>query len=313
MGCLFTKTKNNSNNNNDNNNNNNNNDVKNPVNTLSNDSIVLINFIDLKKLKKIPRYPDNAKICIDINDIDLKKSLLIFISHNWFKISKTTYPDNSNNNKYELIIKGIEFIQSMAPGINKNNVFIWIDYGCINQNNLTQREFNLKHLDKIIQSCDVMYTPMHDNEWKEWQIGRIGNSLYDKYKANLWNSNDENAYLNRSWTRLEMHMCMHIPLHESIKDKVMCFNGSLSTAIRGNRRPHFLFGTKELNENLSPLSLPPLYEPFPNDYDPMKGFITKKDDLVVIEEWINKLKEMKMNESKSKIGYSGKIFSSFLS
>ena len=101
---------------------------------------------------------------------------------------------------------------------------------------------------------------------------------------------------------------MHIPLNENIKDKENCFNGLLSTAIKGNRRPHFLFGTKELNENFSPLSLPPLNEPFPNDFDPMKGSITKVEDLIIIEEWLNKLKTMKMNENKSKIGYSGKIF-----
>ena len=164
--------------------------------------IRFINYNDLKKLPSFPRYPENADLCINEDAIDRSKSLIIFISHCWLRgwsgaagWDGRPHPDNANHDKYQLILAGIERLMRLAPGMSE--VYVWIDYGCINQNADPAGE--LKQLDKIVQACDLMLTVVadsYDNEWKDWELPSLISNWYKDYKAKAWNEGDY-AYLNR--------------------------------------------------------------------------------------------------------------------
>src|SRR5438874_2467606 len=102
-----------------------------------------IRFISLAKLKELrttPRFPENRNICVVLSEIDLETSLLIFVSHCWLRgwpgangWDGRPHPDNAEGGKYELIVEGVDMImKNLAPGME--NCYLWLDYGCIDQN-----------------------------------------------------------------------------------------------------------------------------------------------------------------------------------
>ena len=80
----------------------------------------------------------------------------------------------------------------MAPDIE--HVFLWLDFGCINQDGNPAGE--LKQLDKIVEMSDAIFTPIVDYEAEEWRLHGNPQELLVNYKAKLW-FDGEHAYLNR--------------------------------------------------------------------------------------------------------------------
>lgn len=273
------------------------------------DDILFINYNDLVKFTQLPRYPDNANICVDVNTIDRSNSMLVYVSHNWLRSGSNAsgwmtkqHPDNLKHDKHQLIVKGIEKLKLLAPGMK--DCYVWIDYCCINQN--VDPALELIQLDKIITACDVLLTPIVDDEWDKWQFPRIINNWYTQYKAKSWNDG-EHAFLNRSWCRLEMMYSANIPLHEDAKAREDKFASGIHHAIKSHRRPHYIFGTKELNDGIAPIGLPPFSTAFPQEYDPLlNSFVTNSADLIKIEELMTSLKSfLEKITSKPKVGYCG--------
>ena len=62
------------------------------------------------------------------------------------------HPDTPNHDKLKLLLEACVKLQiSMYPGISDDNVLVWIDYGCINQESENVPE--LKMVDKIMGVC----------------------------------------------------------------------------------------------------------------------------------------------------------------
>jgi len=268
------------------------------------DDIVFINYDELTKLNQLPRYPD---YCVNVNSIDRSKAMFIYVAHNWLRSSATqgwmtkNHPDNAKNDKFQLILKGIDKLKLLAPGFKE--VYIWIDYSCINQT--VDPALELINLDKIITACDVLFTPIVDDEYDKWTFPRIVNDWYTQYKAKSWNDG-EGAFLNRSWCRIEMLYSANILLHEDSKTRENNFTSGLFHAIKTNRRPHYIYGHKELHDGIAPIQLPPFMTAIPDEYDPLLGFVTKKEDFIVIENLLTSLKHYLHDiNNKPKLGYAG--------
>lgn len=95
--------------------------------------------------------------------------MLIYISHwngadGW---DGTFHPDNSNNDKYHLMIIAIDHILKLFAK-HMSECYVWVDFSCINQNTNPARA--LKQLDRIVQFCDLMLTPLVDNSWSDWEL-----------------------------------------------------------------------------------------------------------------------------------------------
>jgi hypothetical protein len=183
-------------------------------------------------------------------------------------------------------------------------VYVWIDYGCINQNADPAGE--LKQLDKIVQSCDLILTIIadsYDNEWKSWDMIPTTNGYLHDYKAKAWSDGDY-AYLNRCWCRVEMMYAANIPLSEDTADRSKHFTAGLLKAVKANRRPHYLYGTREKMINGAPISLETLRNTFFEEYNPLTGSITKESDRNKIKELIEALKPY-IVANKATVGYVG--------
>jgi hypothetical protein len=122
-----------------------------------------ISFEHFKEAGSFPRFPENSNICVNLDDIAMETSLLIFISHCWLRgwsgakgWDGRPHPDNATGGKYELCVDGVrQIVTTQAPGFER--CYIFCDYGCIDQDGCPAGE--LKQLDKIVEVCDFCLHP----------------------------------------------------------------------------------------------------------------------------------------------------------
>ena len=202
--------------------------------------------------------------------------------------------------------KGIQKLwNELAPKCS--NCYVWLDFGCINQDGSPCAE--LKQLDKIIQFCDCVFTPIVEDEddikqHKTDQLG-INESSHDgeehqdeiakHYHSRRW-SGDEHAYLNRGWTRVEMFYASAIPFlstkgggGEEISVKTSQFKAGLHSAVSNGRRPQFVYGTYQMQSHLPMRVLPPLLHSYFHRYHPMNGNLSVAEDRLKIIQLVEEL------------------------
>jgi hypothetical protein len=139
--------------------------------------IRLIPFGKFQSHGRMPRFPDDADITISLSEItqeEYNRSLFIFVSHCWLRgwsgaegWDKRTcpHPDTADGDKYKLCVDGIDKVmKTMASGME--NCYIWLDFGCIDQDGNPAGE--LKMLDKIVQVCDCLFTPIYDKDHEKY-------------------------------------------------------------------------------------------------------------------------------------------------
>jgi len=244
----------------------------------------------LKQCGSFPRNPECRDITIDYEDIDHLNSLIVLISHCWLRgwpgaegYDGSPHPDNVSHDKYRLCLNGIERIHKyMAPQMEK--CYVWLDFGCINQSRNPALE--LKQLDKIVALSDCMFTPIVDNTI--WDYKSTSAGPFADYQAAAWKA-EKFGYLNRGWCRTEMLYASNIPLSEIAQRKCSKFANGLRVSYQNNRRPHYLFGTREDRLIINPTQLPPLQNSFFTEYHPSKGTVTVESDVQKIEQLVNEL------------------------
>jgi hypothetical protein len=96
----------------------------------------------------------------------------------------------------------------------------------------------------------------------------------------------------------------NIPLSEDTADRSKYFTAGLLQAVKANRRPHYLYGTREKMKNGSPISLDPLRNTFFDKYNPLTGSITKESDRDKIKELVAALQPY-IDANKVTVGYVG--------
>jgi len=273
--------------------------------------IRLISFHELKKRTDFPRNPEDNNLCVIADNIDRENSLLIFLSHCWLRgypgapgYDKKPHPDNPYNDKFKLMISAINaLIFSQTKNIKEENVYVWIDFASMNQDQDAAGE--LKQLKKIVQVCDLMLTPLVDDNHQNWTlIPTKEGYLYD-YKAAAW-CDGKHAYLNRGWCRTEMLYAANVPVLKNTKDRMLKFKNALAHAASQERRPHFLYGSKELSESKQPICLPPLQHSYLEKYNPIDGDLSFEDDRKKIKMLLTEL-QPDIDAKKLKVGYVGPV------
>jgi hypothetical protein len=259
--------------------------------------IRFINFMAFKELTAFPRYPDNNEIVIDYENVILRReiSLIVFISHRWLS---ELHPDNKIGDKFELCSEGIEKMwKTFAPGMEE--CYVWCEYGCLDQNKDPAGE--LKRLDKIMEICDCIFTPICDKEHDRWELPRNIHIFVEAYNSEAWNGN-KSSYLNRGWCRVEMFYATNIPLVEDDTERKHKMKAQFLLYRMQGRRPHLLYGNKEKLRGALPIVLPPLQNSDFEKYHPEKGNVTKSTDKDKIKSLAYRLKPyMKI----MKLGYEG--------
>lgn len=250
-----------------------------------------VNLSDFKALGRIPRNPDDKRIIVSIDAIDRDKSLLIYISHAWERgwpgadgWDGRPHPDFVEGYKYKLLIEAAEAIWArLAPRFD--NCYLWMDYFSIDQDCDPAGE--LKSLPEIITVSDCLVTIIYDPDWEKWEYpsGAVGN-WFEAYGANRWR-NDDYAYMNRGWMRMELLYGSNLPLISSSQQRVARVEGILQSAFARNYRPHFLYGTHESMTRKPPLSLPIFRGKFLEKFYPTHGCLPMENDRIRIEKLIS--------------------------
>ena len=248
-------------------------------------------------LRRTPRSPEDKSLQIKFNDIDREKSLLIFVSHCWLRgypgaqgYDGRPHPDTANHDKLQLIFKAISHIKKGLISPSITHIYLWLDYGCIDQDASACLE--LKMLDKIIQVCDLILTPIFDEAksfpWYDELLRSGVSNIYDQYGSPAWNQGDH-AYLNRAWCRIEMFYAANIPLTPSSPHRIQQFKAGLLTSIQAGRRPHILYGSCEDTRKGPVWILPPLQNSWFSRYNPIEGKLTKETDRVAVKMLVDDL------------------------
>jgi hypothetical protein len=270
--------------------------------------IRLISFNNFKNRGCMPRYPDDKELTISLSEItqeEYNRSLFVFVSHCWLRgwsgaegWDGRPHPDNAGNGKYALCVDGIDRImKNMATGME--NCFLWLDFGCIDQDGNPAGE--LKMLDKIVQVCDCLFTPIYDIDHEKWNFPQMINNWYDDYLSSAWNATPF-SYMNRGWCRIEMFYAVNVPLIEDSEDRKTRFKAGIAYHRGQGRRPHILYGSKEVGNLHSPIVLPPLQNSYFEKYSPLKGTVSVETDKVHIEMLV---KELEPFMKSVKVGYEG--------
>jgi hypothetical protein len=241
--------------------------------------IQFVPFEQFRAVGSFPRFPDNSNICVNLDDIDVENSLLIFISHCWLRgwsgaegWDGRPDPDNAAGGKYELCVDGIDqILKYFAPDFER--CYIWCDYGCIDQDGDPAGELQL---DKIVGACDCLFTPTYDANHMSWTAPTSSKSPFDFDLSPGWRGN-EYSYLNRAWCRVEMFYGGNIPVCEDGEERKRKMKAALLHHRSHGRRPHFLYGSKDQGKR-NPTALPPLQNSYFDEYHPVKGNLSVASD-----------------------------------
>ncbi len=264
--------------------------------------VQLVPFDVFKRLGQMPRCPDKKWMLVNYEDTVRDESLYIFMSHCWLRgwsdapdYDGRPHPDTIKHDKYKLMVAAVQSIMKLTT---MTKCYIWLDFGCIDQDAAECAE--LKVLDKIMGICDIVLTNVYDAQ--EWVMPNPISNIFEEYKSPAWNGNDH-AYLSRGWCRVEMLYAANIPLENNSSARIEKFKEGLYTSIQGGLRPHLLYGTREHKlVGRNPIHLPPIQNYWFDDFSPVKGKLTKESDRVHIQRLVD---EITPRMKRISIGYEG--------
>ena len=207
------------------------------------------------------------------------------------------YPDNEENSNYKLCVKGIEKAWTyFAPGMGA--CYVWIDYTCLDQDTGANPAKELKHLSKIMEISDCLFTPLCDKSLLANSEDLPATKDYlDDFPSTAWKGVDPSAYLNRAWCRLEMFYNSYIPTldycnsekreEQVISDRYTKFKGRVSFQLFNGRRPHLLYTSYEEILDLPPILVPPITSVYEHKFNPCDGHYSCVEDKEVCGDYLS--------------------------
>lgn len=127
----------------------------------------------------------------------------------------------------------------------------------------------------------MVLTPVVDPDWQD-RSSRVtsipGHGWLVAYEASGWRE-----YLERAWCRVEMMMAAAYPVADA-EQRSGLFRAHLQAALREGRRPHAIFGDRELsNGNAPPKFLLPRTRKVFEMYRPIDRSVTDDRDIEILE------------------------------
>jgi len=110
-------------------------------------------------------------------------------------------------------------------------------------------------------------------------------------------------YWRRAWCRVEAYLAAAVPVPDA-QQRALCYRGGLRAGLEAGRRPHTIFGTKEMEEARPPIFLPPMVNATYERYAPAKGDLTSEADRTVVRMLTETAREC---ASQFKTGYFGDV------
>jgi len=253
--------------------------------------MLLVPLENFSQLGRIPRSSDRDQVgVVPLSELiesgRRSRSLLAFISHRWLNPSndpKTMHPDVETNDKYKVIVEGLSRLLAGLDDVDE--VFLWVDFCCIEQDDLEVLGAGIRSLPAYIEQCDVLFTPYNEDlfdgamdRFTEEFIQGAGDQafgLFRKYKT-------LSQYVSRGWCRLEMFLGTNCPMPES------GFNyfDAVGVASRSDR-PHLLFGDHQAVRTELPEVAPRVLNSIFKHIHPARGGVTVESDRVALNSLVN--------------------------
>jgi hypothetical protein len=158
----------------------------------------VVSFKTFKQHGKLPRSSDKVTQAMTLIP---GEAIVIFISHRWLRPWKTqhecegeghvwagmSHPDDHAGSKHLLICAAVQKLAKEKKWL-LNQVFLWLDFCCVEQDDARLLLEGVKSLRGYISVCDAMLIPSPEvpAEDDERTVDRLGR-----------------GYGDRAWTRLE--------------------------------------------------------------------------------------------------------------
>ena len=238
--------------------------------------MVVVEYAALVAAGKLPRSDDNATRTPYASDV------IVFVSHRWWGGNE---PD-INGIKYGLLIRGLQALAA-TEGYDLNNVVLWIDYACIDQDDHERMALGIESLIAYAACCTAMLVPVFPDRAAATRF------YYSSHPSELLN------YGERAWCRLETYVALCLT---EVRGKTLPLFGygickSFRVASRarplskrlqhtGMGRRFGCFGTYSM-ERLKRLGeardLQGIGAAFTNENLPSKGNLTNEDDRQMVK------------------------------
>lgn len=101
-------------------------------------------------------------------------------------------------------------------------------------------------------------------------------NVFNDYNVESWNG--EFGYVNKAWCRLEMLYATNVQIYINHGYRANKFRHCLQRATYDALRPHFLYGTQEMEGGLQALVVPPLIHEWEKILDPKDGKLTNEEE-----------------------------------
>ena len=280
--------------------------MKFPVDSIA--PMALIPFSEFKRHGSIPSS-FNAE---SINTIGYDQlcqsgnrasSLVVFVSHLWLSPSldiSRSHPD-FDNIKYNLICRGLERLKNVLPDIQE--IYLWIDFFCIDQKDLSLRSIGIGNLPGYLECCDALFTPYTDEvllaRGESTEIPTSAESDFSEQEAFSLFCRYRSLYdfTRRAWCRLEMFMGTNAPMPENGFE----YFKKVNVTTRKDR-PHLFYGSWQDNRDELPDPGPVITAGFFEKLHPENGLLTLESDRSIISQLVSVI-DIKQEET----GYKGEV------
>ncbi len=221
----------------------------------------------------------NANLQRPASSFDASCTCFVFVSHRWIRPGDraTGHPDDAEQSKFKVLLAGLRALCSgpASPVPRGFDVAVWIDFCCVDQD-VSPGELLCRQLDRLLRTCDLLITPVVDPEHASWHYPTCTTTLdaggwFVAYRAAAWQE-----YWERAWCRVEAMLGAAYPVDDH-EGRAALFRGGLHSALLAGRRPHTLYGSKELAEGRAPIFLPPLLHSHFDAYRPEEGRLTQPE------------------------------------
>lgn len=249
--------------------------------------MLLIPLAEFKKFGSIPRSSDRSclnMMCYEelMEDNRRHDSLIAFISHKWLNPTlnpKDMHPDHGTC-KYDIICCGLERLLS-GFDISENDVYLWIDFCCIEQDDIGTLKAGVRSLPAYIERSDIIFTPVTEVKLPLSEACLQQFSEYPELNKffSQWPSVLE--YMSRGWCRLELFMASNCPMPE---EGFGYFN-RLNITTRSDR-PHLFYGTFHQSRGMLPEVGPRIVNSVFTALDPVNGELTVQADKTALQELV---------------------------
>ncbi|XXH02547.1 Mitochondrial-processing peptidase subunit beta [Hypoxylon texense] len=159
------------------------------------DRLKFVRYTDLLQFGRIPRSSDGLtsrfNIKSDSNDDEL---FIIFLSYRWIAADrgssrKNDSPDDAANTQYHRMIRALRQFLDLHPNISMERLGVWIDFACIDQEDLVQQQKGVSALLMNLIQCNAMISLVdhtyYERSWCSLEVLMI-QILKNAYGGHLW-------------------------------------------------------------------------------------------------------------------------------